>query len=409
MNGRVYDPEIGRFLSADPFVQAPETTQSFNRYSYVDNNPLSATDPSGFFLKKIFKAIGKFLKTVLPALVTIFVVAAVCLGSGGLGCGPALWAGVGAIAGGTMAFVTTMSYGGSLSDALTGAAITAGTAIAFYGIGEVLGHATAGFLTPQHIAKTVAHGLVGGVESELRGGKFTSGLLAGGFTQFASPGIGGIAANDNTVGAALARTVAAAVVGGTASELGGGKFANGAVTGAFSRFFNDEGAGAGIIPTEDGGADVTSTLGVSRIADLDAASLEALELMGYAVDVAALPVGVSKSVGIYVGHRLSRLTRAAVREVDTLGAAALTPRQRAAILRHPQLRAAYRGSAIDSRVRSAANRHPFLRRLVTGRPNRGPDFTNRVTQVTFDMTTTRAFPAHQRRYGAGLRLLETDP
>lgn len=48
MNGRVYDPEIGRFLSADPFIQAPLSTQSYNRYSYVFNNPLSYTDPSGY-------------------------------------------------------------------------------------------------------------------------------------------------------------------------------------------------------------------------------------------------------------------------------------------------------------------------------------------------------------------------
>ena len=48
MNGRVYDPELGRFLSADPFVQAPLSSQSYNRYSYVFNNPLSFTDPSGF-------------------------------------------------------------------------------------------------------------------------------------------------------------------------------------------------------------------------------------------------------------------------------------------------------------------------------------------------------------------------
>ena len=48
MNGRVYEPTLGRFLSPDPFVQYPETTQGFNRYSYVNNNPLSFTDPSGF-------------------------------------------------------------------------------------------------------------------------------------------------------------------------------------------------------------------------------------------------------------------------------------------------------------------------------------------------------------------------
>ena len=39
MNGRVYDPELGRFMSADPFVQAPYNSQSYNRYSYVFNNP----------------------------------------------------------------------------------------------------------------------------------------------------------------------------------------------------------------------------------------------------------------------------------------------------------------------------------------------------------------------------------
>ncbi len=48
MNGRVYDPQLGRFLSPDPFVQAPANSQSWNRYSYVLNNPLSFTDPSGY-------------------------------------------------------------------------------------------------------------------------------------------------------------------------------------------------------------------------------------------------------------------------------------------------------------------------------------------------------------------------
>lgn len=48
MNGRVFDPVLARFLSADPIVQNPGSTQSFNRYSYTFNNPLTYTDPSGF-------------------------------------------------------------------------------------------------------------------------------------------------------------------------------------------------------------------------------------------------------------------------------------------------------------------------------------------------------------------------
>ena len=48
MNGRVYDPRLGRFTSADPIVQFPHYSQSFNHYSYVLNNPLGYTDPSGY-------------------------------------------------------------------------------------------------------------------------------------------------------------------------------------------------------------------------------------------------------------------------------------------------------------------------------------------------------------------------
>jgi RHS repeat-associated protein len=48
MNGRVQDAVAGRFLSADPFVFEPLNTQGYNRYSYVYNNPITFTDPSGF-------------------------------------------------------------------------------------------------------------------------------------------------------------------------------------------------------------------------------------------------------------------------------------------------------------------------------------------------------------------------
>ena len=47
MNGRVYDPLLGRFMSPDNYIQAPDYTQNFNRYSYAFNNPLIYTDPDG--------------------------------------------------------------------------------------------------------------------------------------------------------------------------------------------------------------------------------------------------------------------------------------------------------------------------------------------------------------------------
>jgi hypothetical protein len=48
MNGRGFDPLLGRFLSVDPFIQSPTNTQSINPYSYIFNNPLSGTDPTGY-------------------------------------------------------------------------------------------------------------------------------------------------------------------------------------------------------------------------------------------------------------------------------------------------------------------------------------------------------------------------
>jgi RHS repeat-associated protein len=52
MIGRIYDPEARRFLTPDPFIQDPLSSQSHNRYSYVWNNPSTFTDPTGFYTEE---------------------------------------------------------------------------------------------------------------------------------------------------------------------------------------------------------------------------------------------------------------------------------------------------------------------------------------------------------------------
>src|SRR5487761_446374 len=65
MEGRVYDPDLGRFVSADPM-------QGGDRYGYVDDNPLSETDPSGYFANgeagvgQAISDIGPLLSTIQP-------------------------------------------------------------------------------------------------------------------------------------------------------------------------------------------------------------------------------------------------------------------------------------------------------------------------------------------------------
>jgi hypothetical protein len=44
----MYDTLAGRFMSADPVMQAPDWSQGLNRYAYVFNDPVNFVDPSGF-------------------------------------------------------------------------------------------------------------------------------------------------------------------------------------------------------------------------------------------------------------------------------------------------------------------------------------------------------------------------
>jgi RHS repeat-associated protein len=79
MNGRVYDPQIGRFISADPTIPEPLISESFNRYAYVNNNPLVYTDASGFDWcpgqKPTFKAINQIGAVSRCELAPIIVIA----------------------------------------------------------------------------------------------------------------------------------------------------------------------------------------------------------------------------------------------------------------------------------------------------------------------------------------------
>jgi RHS repeat-associated protein len=78
MNGRVYDPVLGRFLSPDPNVQFAADMQSYNRYSYVLNNPLRYNDPTGYF--------AWWVNALVDTGITVAGIV-VCAGTDGAGCG----------------------------------------------------------------------------------------------------------------------------------------------------------------------------------------------------------------------------------------------------------------------------------------------------------------------------------
>lgn len=223
MNGRIYDPDIGRFLQPDPVIQAPFNPQSWNAYTYVFNNPLTYTDPSGMIGIKERQWLG-IAVTIAAAIVATYVAPSMKF---------VFVVGAGAAAGG----IST----GSTQGALYGA-FSAGM---FYGVGTYFNTAQwaqatstsnafgSGITWGAYGAKVLAHGATGGVMASLQGGRFGDGFASAGVAQAFAPGIG-------RIGNAPGRVAAAAIIGGTSSELSGGKFANGAITAAFGRAFNDE-------------------------------------------------------------------------------------------------------------------------------------------------------------------------
>ena len=242
MNGRIYDAKLGRFLQADPYVQSPKDTQSLNRYSYVRNNPLNATDPSGFFLKGLVRGLAKVIAgggilgstigAIFPGLKPYIqaISQIVACTNGAVACS---------------AFSATASYAntGSFNQAVKSGAIAYASGRIFQGIGDQFrdpGGLSGGFWADSGWGHIGSHALAGGVMTELQGGKFAHGFISAGIVKgFSGPTskLDGWRVN----GKSLQQATVAAVLGGTVSELSGGKFANGAITGAFQNLFNDQG------------------------------------------------------------------------------------------------------------------------------------------------------------------------
>ena len=189
MNGRVYDPVLGRFLSPDKYVQEGDNSQNYNSYSYCLNNPLKYADPSGdVFVLDDFIAI-----TAMGAMMG--------------------------------AMNAAMSDKPIWKGALLGAASAAAT----YGIGSIFnGVGTFG----HELLRAGAHGLSSGVFNALNGDNFWNGLISGA----ASSGIGSFAQSSNWNPYLLMASTTAA--GGAIAWATGGDFLQGALNGLQIGAFN---------------------------------------------------------------------------------------------------------------------------------------------------------------------------
>lgn len=252
MNGRIFDPRLGMFMQADPYIQDPFNGQNYNRYTYCYNNPMTCTDPSGYFSlgKFLKKSIGVGLFVLDPVSfiiaratartkvgyqlgsVAIGIVSTVFCNGGAVACnaaGQAIWAGL---------------AGQSFSSSIRVGLVSGATSMAMGAVGDTWSTATVGAggvpVTPTAgnlFMNTVGHGVVGCGSAMLNGGKCGSGAVGGAFS--AAWGNFGQAYAPATSSSILVQnTLKAAVVGGVSSRLSGGDFWNGAQTGAFGYLFN---------------------------------------------------------------------------------------------------------------------------------------------------------------------------
>jgi RHS repeat-associated protein len=244
MNGRLYDPITGRFLQADPIIQSAYDGQNYNRYSYVMNNPLSYTDPTGFSWWTKWR---KTVFAVVAAIAVPWAVGELFLGAVGVGETSAFAIGsigseaavlttagkaVAAMAGG---FAAGGISGGNIQSALQGAF----TAALTFGVGELSGaHAASAagraMTAGERALQVGGHALVGCASGAAAGGSCKAGAMSAGFSALAGPHLPGGDSPNFHAGNLLARMA----VGAIASKVGGGKAENGALSAAFEYLFN---------------------------------------------------------------------------------------------------------------------------------------------------------------------------
>lgn len=216
MDGRMYDPALGRFMSPDPFIQSPDYTQSLNRYVYCLNNPLSLVDPSGY---SWFSKHWKSLLSATVGIVVSVVSAGTASGIGGIMIAGALG---GASAGLSGALLNGSNIGQIAKSTFTGGLL--GCASGF------LNYASGGGQFLERLFKSsFSQVWLEGV----RGGNMKHGFFAGVTSSIGTTAINKYSKDWSSAGKIMAN----AALSGTVSEIGGGKFANGAITGGFNMLF----------------------------------------------------------------------------------------------------------------------------------------------------------------------------
>jgi len=212
MNAREYDPLLGRFISPDTIVQFPHSSQGLNRYAYVNNNPLSYTDPTGHrSWRNFFRAAVAIAAIYYSGDITQF---ARNIGNAGFGSAKI---GIGMVRGGIIGFVAGGTAKSTFAGAFSGALF-----------GKV------GDLGLSQWASPAVHAITGGFSSGLMGGDFKSGAIGAGFGEL----MGQIPGIENIFNSEPKMFVFRTMVGGLSANLTGGQFKNGAWTAAYGYLFN---------------------------------------------------------------------------------------------------------------------------------------------------------------------------